>query len=255
MAWDLKNEEDVKEYLENLGTEYRFGCLSEKKPDGITVHVVHIKDFHYISHFLWQNLVCHLLGDFMESIKKDFPKAASLYRSNCDDYKYSRSCHKFAAYSLVGKGCQEDYLRAFDYFKKGCELGEADSCLYSGLMYITKTKKNLIEQNFPAGMELLNQACDKGSHNGCFYLAGLHISGVTNVVQQDMSTAFKYSVKACDLGNMYACGNVGRMYFKGEGVEENKELAEKYKKKAMDLESELQAKFKPIELQRGSSPA
>lgn len=200
-------------------------------------------------------LVCHLLGDFMESIKKDFPKAASLYRSNCDDYKFPRSCHKFAAYSLVGKGCQEDYLKAFEYFKKGCELGEADSCLYSGLMNITKTKKNLIEQDFPSGMKFLNQACDKGSHNGCFYLAGLYLSGVQNVIEQDMSTAYKYSLKACDLGNMYACGNVSRMYSKGEGVEQNKEFADKYKKKALDLESELQAKFKPIELQRGSPPA
>lgn len=34
MAWDLKNEEDVKQYLDNLGTEYRFGCYSEKKPEG-----------------------------------------------------------------------------------------------------------------------------------------------------------------------------------------------------------------------------
>ncbi len=34
MAWDLKTEEEVKQYLDNLGTEYRFGCLSEKKPEG-----------------------------------------------------------------------------------------------------------------------------------------------------------------------------------------------------------------------------
>lgn len=31
---NLKSEEEVKEYLKNLGTEYRFGCYSEKKPEG-----------------------------------------------------------------------------------------------------------------------------------------------------------------------------------------------------------------------------
>lgn len=36
MAFDLKQEGDVKEYLENLGTEYRFGCFSEKRPEGKT---------------------------------------------------------------------------------------------------------------------------------------------------------------------------------------------------------------------------
>lgn len=35
MAYDLKSETDVKDYIEKLGIEYRFGCYSEKKPDGI----------------------------------------------------------------------------------------------------------------------------------------------------------------------------------------------------------------------------
>lgn len=34
MSLDLEKESDVKEYLENLGIEYRFGCYSEKKPEG-----------------------------------------------------------------------------------------------------------------------------------------------------------------------------------------------------------------------------
>jgi hypothetical protein len=34
MAFDLKEEKDVKEYIEKLGIEYRFGCYSEKKPEG-----------------------------------------------------------------------------------------------------------------------------------------------------------------------------------------------------------------------------
>lgn len=34
MAFDLQKETDVKEYIEKLGIEYRFGCYSEKKPEG-----------------------------------------------------------------------------------------------------------------------------------------------------------------------------------------------------------------------------
>lgn len=34
MAMDFKNESDVKDYIERLGIEYRFGCYSEKKPEG-----------------------------------------------------------------------------------------------------------------------------------------------------------------------------------------------------------------------------
>lgn len=32
MSYNFKKEEDVKEYIKNLGIEYRFGCLSEKDP-------------------------------------------------------------------------------------------------------------------------------------------------------------------------------------------------------------------------------
>lgn len=34
MAYNFKSEEDVKEYLTNLGIEYRFGCYKEKNPEG-----------------------------------------------------------------------------------------------------------------------------------------------------------------------------------------------------------------------------
>lgn len=31
---DFKNEEEVKEYLDNLGVEYHYACYKEKQPDG-----------------------------------------------------------------------------------------------------------------------------------------------------------------------------------------------------------------------------
>lgn len=81
MAFDLKDENEVKEYIEKLGVEYRFGCYSEKNPE-----------------------VCHLLGDYLEGVKKDFEKASKVYRSTCDDYGYSKSCLKYGKYAILGKG-------------------------------------------------------------------------------------------------------------------------------------------------------
>lgn len=34
MGTNFKSEEDVNEYIKNLGTEYRFGCFNEKNPEG-----------------------------------------------------------------------------------------------------------------------------------------------------------------------------------------------------------------------------
>lgn len=33
----FKTEEELKEYLENLGTEYRFSCFKEKNGEGINI--------------------------------------------------------------------------------------------------------------------------------------------------------------------------------------------------------------------------
>ena len=37
MAYDFKDEGEVKEFIKNLGIEYRFGCYSEKKPEGTDI--------------------------------------------------------------------------------------------------------------------------------------------------------------------------------------------------------------------------
>lgn len=35
MSVNFQDEAEVKQYLDNIGIEYRFGCYSEKKPDGM----------------------------------------------------------------------------------------------------------------------------------------------------------------------------------------------------------------------------
>ena len=49
MDWDLKKEEDVKQYLDNLYTEYRFGCYSEKKPEGIYTYMNELLSQHWLN--------------------------------------------------------------------------------------------------------------------------------------------------------------------------------------------------------------
>lgn len=76
----FKDKEELKKFLENLGTEYRYGCYSEKNPTS-----------------------CHLLGDYFYSIDKDVDKASSTYRINCDENKYGLSCDAFGRLAFRGK--------------------------------------------------------------------------------------------------------------------------------------------------------
>lgn len=93
-------------------------------------------------------LVCHLLGDYLEAIDKDFQKASRVYKTNCDDYKYPKSCYKYGAYSLLGKGVKKhDYKEAYNYFEKGCELNNPEACLHQGLLLVSNNSSNGISPN------------------------------------------------------------------------------------------------------------
>lgn len=60
-------------------------------------------------------------------------------------------------------------------------------------------------------MELLNKACTGKNAFSCYYISGIFIQGVKDLIDKDMTKAFQYSLKACDLGNMYACANVSQV--------------------------------------------
>jgi hypothetical protein len=78
---DLKNPEEVKDYLDNLFVEYSYQCLNEKLPDG-----------------------CHRLANFLENIKSKYKEATEIYKKNCDEYKYARSCSVYAKNKSLGRG-------------------------------------------------------------------------------------------------------------------------------------------------------
>jgi len=211
-GYDLKNEEDVKLFLENLGIEYRFTCYHEKRADG-----------------------CHLLGDYLESIKQDFKKAATVYRNNCDDYKFPRSCYKFGNYSLLGKGCTKDEGRAYEYFQKGCENGSPAACYHAGLM-VTSPQMS-IKKDFPQGLKYLEKGCEGNDKDSCYFASSLHFQ-FEKLIPVNMKKAFELCYKACELGNVYACNNVSMMYKRGDGVEKNETLAAEFRKRAADMQDQ-----------------
>jgi len=249
MAYDLKKESDVKEYLEKLGVEYRFGCYSEKKPE-----------------------VCHLLGDFLEGIKKDYQKAGVVYKSTCDDYGYAKSCYKYGNYSFLGKGkpgTKRDAKGAYSYYEKGCALEDSDACLHSGLLLVSRSMAKEIDRDVPKGVEMITKSCNMNNAAACFYLSGLYISGVEKTIKEcqpatkkeemkvsdvavsrDMKKAFDFAYKACELRNMYACANLSQMYARGDGVEKDKLLAEHFRKVAVTMQNEVK-KQNTLEFQQG----
>lgn len=105
----------------------------------------------------------------------------------------------------------------------------------------------------------------------CFYLSGMHISGVQKsadkthitspnknnipasefLIQKDMKKAFDFAYKACELKNMYACANLSQMYARGDGTEKNAEKAEKFKKIALEMQDEVKKQQPQLGFQQG----
>lgn len=104
MAYDLKNEEDVKEYLKNLHIEYKFGCYSEKKPEGKWKNKIYLS---ITSRLNDRFAVCHLLGDFHEAVKGEMENAAATYKANCDEYNYGKSCAKYGDFKAIGESTHD----------------------------------------------------------------------------------------------------------------------------------------------------
>lgn len=224
MPYDFQKEEDVKEFLENLGIEYRFECFKEKKPDG-----------------------CHRLGDYLEAIKKDFARACNVYKNNCDDNNHGKSCLKYANYRLVGKGSTMDKAEAHRYYRRGCEAGCGKACFGVGLG-LTSAKSG-VTQNVTEGLAFLSRACDMGTADGCYFASGLYITG-REELPRDLRRAFQFAVRACELKSMEACSNVALMYARGHGVKKDDAEAERYRAIVADHNEQLK-RPRGIEMEQG----
>ncbi|KAK7583878.1 hypothetical protein V9T40_004841 [Parthenolecanium corni] len=222
MAFDFKNEAEVKDYLNNIGIEYRFGCYSEKNPE-----------------------VCHLLGMYFDVIKNDIEQAKKVYKVNCDSYKWSFSCYKYG-YLLDKENKPENVDNVIHYLNQGCEAGLAKSCYFASVRMGAKAEKNQDlpdrESVFQKSLELMNKACTEGVGRACFNLSSIHYLGLPAIsLKKDLTKVLEYSIKGCDNMHVQACVNTSLMYSKGEGTPKNEKLAKVYEEKARELHKQMTA--------------
>ncbi|KAM9326813.1 cytochrome c oxidase assembly factor 7 [Gastrophryne carolinensis] len=211
---DFKNEEEVKEYLQNLGTEYSYQCYRERQPDG-----------------------CHRLAEYLENIKKNFVATAHLLKSNCEEHAHSESCYKLGAYYITGKGgLPVDLQAAYNCFLKSCNRGgkkSLDSCHNVGILlhdgHVNEKKPDPI-----AARDYYTKACEGDFSASCFNLSTMYLQGSPEI-PQDMSKALHYSERACGLGHIWGCANASRMYKLGDGVAKDEAKAETLKNRAKEL--------------------
>ena len=124
-------------------------------------------------------------------------------------------------------GRDRSLSRALEVLGRGCDMESMGACNNAGLVYMN-------QKETAKAVSMFKKACSRDFKNACFNLSGIYIQGMGGV-ERDMKKAFEYASKSCAQGHPLACANVSRMYKLGEGVAKDMQLAEAYKRKALEL--------------------
>ena len=105
--------------------------------------------------------------------------------------------------------------------------------LFSGCKNDTDRGREAYQQkDFPKAVGLYAKACDVGDAKGCYELGKMYYKG--EGVQQDKSKSIKLYTKSCDNNDMNGCNYLAGMYANGESVQRNTQKAVVLLTKACD---------------------
>lgn len=103
--------------------------------------------------FVFSSVDCHLLAEFMGLQENDWKRANAIYKVNCEEYGYAKSCLQYGNSIFTGsfdKGHTPDPVEALKYFQKGCEIGSDENCLNSGLLLVSpKLQGSALPRDLP----------------------------------------------------------------------------------------------------------
>lgn len=121
---NFEDENEVKQFLDNLGVEYSFQCYKEKDPEGKLAFavngaeklnrdrdwkVVSTSSFYHCDVCVFFFLGCQRLADYLEGVKKNYESTAQVLKHNCETNKHGESCYKLGAYHVAGKGEKKSF--------------------------------------------------------------------------------------------------------------------------------------------------
>ena len=110
-----------------------------------------------------------------------------------------KACGFLAKHYYSGKGVRQDKSKALHYFKKACDLGNAESCALAGGEYLVGEN---VAKDLKLAKSYYEKSCEMQSNLGCFGLGLMYHYGD---VQKNLSIAKELYGKSCDLGNQSGC--------------------------------------------------
>ena len=163
---------------------------------------------------------CAGLAHYHAKGPKDPADSATYFRKACD-LDYAEGCDalgfnylkgigvpKDAAHALhryeAGEGVARDLKRAAELYSKGCDLDDADSCVYFGMLTEAGTG---VPRDDAAAAQIYSKGCDLGSGYACLDLGRLYEKG--SGVSRDDEKAKDFYKRGCDKGVADSCTRLG----------------------------------------------
>lgn len=219
----MRDEEEVREFLQKLEIEYQFSCYKENNGEG-----------------------CCLLGEFMQAVRSDFRRATLAFKKGCDKHDHPKACFKYGGDLFRGRGgLKRDFGKALEYQKKACELGWKEGCAIAG----QQLDEDGPHKDPVAAMEYFKKSCDMNLDQGCVSASSMYHQGREGL-PKDLEKSLHYAVRACDMGHMQSCANAAFLYKTGQGAEKSEIMATKYRNKALELRQQY-TRNRGFEMEQG----
>jgi uncharacterized protein len=161
---------------------------------------------------------------------QNYKRASEIFIEGCDKHNHDQSCYNTALFYLKGIHFTQSYHKAFEYYRKSCELDYPIGCFNLGVMY---HKGEGIPIDYKKAKKLYTKACDSENADACSNLGQLYEHGKGTSI--NYHKASDYYEKACQLKSGQACLNKAVLYFNAKGVNKDFNKAALYLKKSCDL--------------------
>ncbi len=139
----------------------------------------------------------------------DLEKAYQYYKKACD-LNDGVGCNNLANMLIKGQGVKVDEVKAVDYLQKSCELDFAQACYR---VAIITSRGILLKNDDNKVVELMAKGCHLNDFISCHDLGYYYLDG--KGVARDLPQALDLFLLACNHDLARACGSLGSLYLSG----------------------------------------
>ncbi|RIB23823.1 kinase-like domain-containing protein [Gigaspora rosea] len=169
---------------------------------------------------------CYYYGKWVE---KDEHKAFIYYQKSAEMGNANATFKVGNCYSH-GIGVEKDEHKAFIYYQKSAEMGDADGTFKVGYCYDYGIG---VEKDEHKAFIYYQKSAEMGNANGTFNVGYCYHHGIG--VEKDEHKAFIYYQKSAEMGDASGTYFVGYCYFYGIGVEKDEHKAFIYYQKSAEM--------------------